>query len=44
MDNPMYKALLKWSLSQHDGTVPTGEGDISQLDPEKKAFLERVMK
>uniref|UniRef100_A0A6U4VG74 Nucleotide exchange factor Fes1 domain-containing protein n=1 Tax=Hemiselmis andersenii TaxID=464988 RepID=A0A6U4VG74_HEMAN len=42
MDNPMYKALLEWSLKQNDGTRPAAL-DPAQLDPEKKAFLERVM-
>mmetsp|Transcript_60693 Transcript_60693/g.149224 ORF Transcript_60693/g.149224 Transcript_60693/m.149224 type:complete len:325 (-) Transcript_60693:214-1188(-) len=41
--NPMYKALLKWSLSQSDGFAPSS-GEVKEMDKEKREFLERVMR
>lgn len=41
-NNPMYKTLLKWSLSQTDGTAPSQ--DTQEMTEEKRAFLDRVMK
>jgi len=39
-DNPMYKAILKWSLSQTDGTRTS---EATEMDQEKREFLDKVM-
>jgi len=39
-NNPMYNAILKWSLANTDGTKAS---ELKELDPEKKKFLEKVM-
>jgi len=37
--NPMWNAILKWSLTQHDGTK---KEDIKPMSEEDKAFLTKV--
>jgi hypothetical protein len=39
-NNPMYNAILKWSIAHTDNTRAT---EVKELDPEKKQFLEKVM-
>ena len=41
MSVPNWLGLLKWSLNQGDGTVPTESHPMNESD---KAFLEKVMK
>jgi hypothetical protein len=41
-NGPNWLGLLKWSLSQSDGTTSTSE--IHPMSPEDKLFLENVMK
>ena len=36
----MYNAILKWSLSQTDGTQAS---EVTEMDSEKRAFLEKAM-
>ena len=36
----MYNAILKWSLTQTDGTKPS---EVGPMDPEKRKFLEAAM-
>jgi hypothetical protein len=41
MDNPMYNAILKWSLAQIDTSDPNRPAP-PPMDPEKQAFLDKV--
>eukprot|EP00286_Rhodomonas_abbreviata_P016004 CAMPEP_0181317678 /NCGR_PEP_ID=MMETSP1101-20121128/16600_1 /TAXON_ID=46948 /ORGANISM="Rhodomonas abbreviata, Strain Caron Lab Isolate" /LENGTH=306 /DNA_ID=CAMNT_0023425095 /DNA_START=79 /DNA_END=999 /DNA_ORIENTATION=+ len=41
-NNPMYNAILKWSLSQHDGT--SSAADVGEMSQEKRDFLDNAMK
>ena len=41
MNNPMYNAILKWSIAQTD-TSDTNREPLAPMDPEKKAFLDQV--
>ncbi|KAJ1494088.1 hypothetical protein T484DRAFT_2608045 [Baffinella frigidus] len=42
MNNPMYNAILKWSIAQTD-TSDANRTPPAPMDPEKKAFLDKVM-
>mmetsp|Transcript_49246 Transcript_49246/g.79457 ORF Transcript_49246/g.79457 Transcript_49246/m.79457 type:complete len:317 (+) Transcript_49246:199-1149(+) len=43
MDNPMYNAILRWSITQTDTTAPSPTEEAKPMDPEKRAFLQNVM-